>query len=94
MGLNYVDLLLLHFPFTAEGKNFTVEGRAEQWRAMEDMLELGSTRAIGVSHFCKHHLDELLKTARVKPALNQVEYHIGMGSAGVNATDDKEYMKS
>lgn len=89
-----MDLLLLHFPFTSEGKNFTVEGRAIQWEAMEALLEKRYVRAIGVSHFCKHHLEELMKTARVKPALNQVEYHIGMGSADGNATDDKEYTKS
>lgn len=57
------------------------------------LLQEGKTRAIGVSHFCKNHIEVLMKTAEIKPALNQVEYHIGMGTAGPNATDGIEFDK-
>ena len=45
---------------------------------------------LGVSHYCQSHLDDILEIATVKPAVNQVQYHVGMGplsiGAGVNAT--------
>lgn len=58
---------------------------------MESLVRSGKTRSIGISHFCKKHIVELMKTAEIKPALNQVEYHIGMAKAGGNATDDKDF---
>ena len=56
--------------------------RQEQWKALEDSLKAGKTRAIGVSHFCERHLMDIMEIATIKPAINQVEFHIGMGSAG------------
>ena len=69
--------------------------RREQWRAMEDFHLAGKARSIGVSHYCPRHLADLLDDPklRVRPAANQVEYHVGMGSAGVNATDGIAYMR-
>jgi diketogulonate reductase-like aldo/keto reductase len=65
LGLDYVDLYLLHWP---------VEGRRlESWRALEQLLAEKRVRAIGVSNFMVHHLDELLAHARVVPAVNQIE---------------------
>ena len=61
---------------------------------MEDLVAQQKTKSIGVSHFCKHHMMKLLETAIIPPALNQVEYHIGMGSASGNATDDKSFHDS
>lgn len=61
---------------------------------MEQLVADEKVRAIGVSHFCKHHMMKLLETAIIPPALNQVEYHIGMGSAGGNATDDRAFHES
>ena len=66
LGLDRVDLYLMHWP--VEGK------RRESWRAMEELLATGAARAIGVSNFLEHHLDELLETATVVPAVNQVEF--------------------
>jgi len=66
LGLEYVDLYLMHWP--VEGK------RLESWRAMEKLLAAGKTRAIGVSNFLERHLDELLGSAEVMPAVNQVEF--------------------
>ncbi len=56
----------MHWP--VEGK------RLESWRAMEELLAAGKTRAIGVSNFLERHLDELLENAAVVPAVNQVEF--------------------
>jgi len=62
---NYVDLYLIHWP--VPGK------RLESWKAMEDMVDQGMIRAIGVSNYLRQHLLELLMTCRIKPAVNQFE---------------------
>jgi methylglyoxal/glyoxal reductase len=67
LGLDYLDLYLIHWP---------VEGKfKEAWRALETLYKEGKVKAIGVSNFQVHHLEELLKDAQVKPIINQVEYH-------------------
>ncbi|EGZ16895.1 hypothetical protein PHYSODRAFT_330943 [Phytophthora sojae] len=68
LGLEYIDLYLLHAPF--DGAT-----RAEAWRALEDMQTEGVVRDIGVSNFGELHLQKLAQTWRVKPAVNQVELH-------------------
>jgi diketogulonate reductase-like aldo/keto reductase len=67
LGLEYVDLYLVHWPVPGR--------RLESWRAMEKLLADGKCRAIGVSNFMEHHLEELLGRAKVVPAVNQVEQH-------------------
>jgi methylglyoxal/glyoxal reductase len=65
LGLAYVDLYLVHFP---------VQGlRGESWRALCTLLGEGKCRAIGVSNYMIRHLDELLQSSTVVPAVNQVE---------------------
>ncbi|GGD11201.1 glyoxal reductase [Pontibacillus salipaludis] len=67
LGLEYLDLYLIHWP---------VEGKyKESWKAMEKLYHDGKIRAIGVSNFHPHHLDDLLKDAEVTPVINQVELH-------------------
>lgn len=67
LGLEYLDLYLIHWP---------VEGKyKESWKAMEKLYQDGKIRAIGVSNFQPHHLDDLLKDAEVTPVINQVELH-------------------
>ncbi len=67
LGLEYLDLYLIHWP---------VEGKyKEAWRAIETIYKDGKVKAIGVSNFQIHHLDELMKDASVIPVINQVEYH-------------------
>jgi len=89
----YVDLMLVHFPATWSGTGGKASRQAE-WRAMEAFAKAGKARAIGISHFCKKHLDDILEMATIKPAINQVQYHVGMGKALPDATDYKEYMQS
>lgn len=67
LGLEYLDLYLIHWP----GKN----KYAESWRALEDLNKEGKIKAIGVCNFNISHLQDLLKTARVIPVINQVEFH-------------------
>lgn len=67
LGLEYVDLYLIHWP--------VAEKFVESWRLMEEFYKDGLTRAIGVSNFNPHHLDTLLETAQIVPALNQIELH-------------------
>lgn len=93
LKLDYVDLMLIHFPASFEGKGGS-ELRKEQWLSLEKWAKAGKARALGVSHYCKSHLDDILSVNSVPVALNQVEYHVGMGSAGPDATDDKEYCQS
>lgn len=67
LGLEYLDLYLIHWP---------VEGKyKDAWRALETLYKEGRVKAIGVSNFQIHHLEDLMKEAEVKPMVNQVEYH-------------------
>lgn len=73
LGVDYVDLYLLHAPFVNEEEHGTTVEKA--WRGVEKVYESGRARAIGVSNFRVQDLEELLKYAKVPPALNQIEYH-------------------
>ncbi|HJD96826.1 aldo/keto reductase [Mailhella massiliensis] len=78
MGLDYLDLYLIHWPANKKQFGDGAEAlNAETWRALEDLYEEGIVRAIGVSNFLPHHLEGLLKTARICPMVNQVECHPG-----------------
>jgi len=67
LDLEYVDLYLIHWPVP--------ELRLESWRALEDTLDEGLVRAIGVSNYMVRHLEELTAEARIPPAVNQIELH-------------------
>ncbi len=71
LDLDYLDLYLIHWPNPAAMRDNWAELNAESWQAMEEAVKAGKIRAIGVSNFRKRHLDELLKTAEIKPAVNQ-----------------------
>lgn len=67
LGLDYLDLYLIHWP---------VEGKyKDAWRALETLYKEGRVKAIGVSNFQVHHLEDLMKDAEIKPVINQVELH-------------------
>lgn len=72
LGVDYVDLYLIHWPNPVKYRDNWQNVNAETWQAMEDILKAGKARAIGVSNFREHHLDELYKTATVKPMVNQI----------------------
>jgi len=67
LGLDYLDLYLVHFPVP--------DVRKESWRAMEALLKKGRCRAIGVSNFTIRHLEELIEESHVIPFVNQIEFH-------------------
>lgn len=67
LGVETIDLWLIHWPVP--------EKRLESWRAMERVLKEGRVRAIGVSNFMVHHLEELRANSEVVPAINQIEIH-------------------
>ena len=67
LKLDYLDLYLIHWPV----KNRFVD----TWKALEYLYEKGLVKAIGVSNFMKHHLEELLPTCSIIPMVNQMEFH-------------------
>lgn len=77
LGLEYVDLFLLHWPVPRK--------RLDSWRALEELQAEGRIRAIGVSNFMVHHLEELLASAKVVPAVNQIEVSPFLQQGGVRA---------
>ena len=64
---DYLDLYLIHWP---KG-----DKSVETWKALEELYEAGRIRAIGISNFLVHHLEEFLPQCKVVPAVNQVEFH-------------------
>ena len=64
---DYLDLYLVHWP---------VEGKyKDTWRALETLYDEGKIKAIGVSNFLQHHLEDLLQAARIAPMVDQLEFH-------------------
>lgn len=72
LNLTYLDLYLIHWPNPLAFRDRWQERNAQVWRAMEEALEAGKIRALGVSNFHPHHLEALLKTAKIKPVVNQI----------------------
>ncbi|KAI5819610.1 NADP-dependent oxidoreductase domain-containing protein [Pyronema omphalodes] len=90
LGLDYVDLYLMHWPvpMNANGNHPIMPTRPDgmrdldegwtwqqTWKAMEKLVEAGKAKAIGVSNFSEAYLKELLKEAKIIPAVNQIENH-------------------
>lgn len=68
LGVEYLDLYYIHWP---------TELNSETWRALEDLYYEGKVKAIGVCNFKIGHLEDLKKTARIMPMINQIEIHPG-----------------
>ena len=77
LGTDYLDLYLIHWPrpndLTAEWKDLDVE----TWKALEDLYKSKKVRAVGVSNFLPHHLNNLLERTSIIPMVNQLEFHPG-----------------
>ncbi|CEQ08924.1 aldo/keto reductase [[Clostridium] sordellii] len=78
LQLDYLDLYLIHWPIAKASKNNWQEANTESWRALEELYNQGKIKAIGVSNFLPHHLEPLLENAKIKPMVNQIEFHPGM----------------
>ncbi|NEY73747.1 aldo/keto reductase [Bacillus mesophilus] len=82
LGLDYLDLYLVHWP---------VKGKYnDTWKALEKLYKDGRVRAIGVSNFHVHHLEDLLAHAEIKPMVNQIEYHPHLNQQEVHDFCKKE----
>ncbi|KAL5638377.1 hypothetical protein ACGC1H_005154 [Rhizoctonia solani] len=86
LGLDYVDLYLIHWPQAADPKDDRILAPEESptyvetWKAMEELLPTGKVKSIGVSNFSIKTLEVLLLEAKVVPATNQVELHPALPS--------------
>jgi diketogulonate reductase-like aldo/keto reductase len=67
IGVDYLDLYLVHWPVAGKYK--------EGYKALEYLYKQGRVKAIGVSNFQVHHLEDLMKDAEIKPVINQIEFH-------------------
>ena len=101
LRLDYVDLYLIHWPvaFKKMTENFWSQSEdektryfaegvtlADTWKAMEKLVDSKLTRSIGVSNFNQAEIDEVLKIARIKPVVNQIELH-----PYLNQSDMRQY---
>lgn len=80
MGLDYLDMMIIHSPQpwmeVNQSEDRYYKGNKEAWRALEDALEAGKLRAIGVSNFLEQDIENILEDCRVKPMVNQILAHI------------------
>jgi diketogulonate reductase-like aldo/keto reductase len=72
LQLEYLDLYLIHWPNPVDYRDRWKKSNEETWRAFEEFYNEGLIRSIGVSNFHAHHFDALLKTAKIKPMVNQI----------------------
>ena len=80
MGLDYLDMMIIHSPQpwkeVNQSDNRYVEGNREAWRALTDAFKSGKLRAIGVSNFLQSDIESLCEAAEIKPMVNQILAHI------------------
>lgn len=77
LDLDYIDLYLIHWPANKVRYKNPSEVNAVAWQALEELYEDGRVKSIGVSNFLPHHIEELKKSAKVLPMVNQIELHVG-----------------
>lgn len=81
MGLAYLDMMIIHSPQpwveVNQSEDRYYEENRKVWRALEDALEAGKLRAIGVSNFLEGDLENIFAACRVKPMVNQILCHVG-----------------
>ena len=78
LNIDYLDLYIIHapWPWNQIGKNCD-EGNQDVWRAMEEIYASKKVRAIGVSNFAVHDLENIQKVAKVQPMVDQIQYYLG-----------------
>lgn len=78
LKLSYLDLVLVHWPGVAKvppGDPKNKAMRQETWAELENLVSIGKVKSIGVSNYNENHLKDLLSYCKVKPTVNQVEFH-------------------
>ena len=80
MGLDYLDMMIIHSPQpwneVNQSQDRYIEGNRQAWRALEEAYKEGKLKAIGVSNFQIEDLESLMETAKIKPMVNQILCHI------------------
>ena len=84
LGLDYVDLYLIHFPVT--------KSRVQAWKDLGKIKASGRAKSIGVSNYMQRHLDELFAASDVKPVVNQVELHPWLSQKTLKAYCESRYI--
>lgn len=75
LGIDYLDLYLIHWPIPLIYRDSWKEVNEGTWKAFEELYQEGKIKAIGVSNFLDHHIDALLETATTAPMVDQLELH-------------------
>ena len=88
LGLEYLDLYLIHWSNPVQYRYIWKEAMQETWRAFEELYKAGKIRAIGVSNFMPHHIEALMETAKIKPMVNQLKL-----CPGITQHDTVEYCR-
>lgn len=76
LQMDYIDIYLIHWPRSSAEADWKKE-TVETWKAMEELHDAGKIRALGLSNFLPHHLENILQNCRIKPVVNQLELHPG-----------------
>ncbi|NLL80317.1 MAG: aldo/keto reductase [Clostridiales bacterium] len=74
---DYLDLYLIHWPLPSVDYKEWQQLDLDTWRAMEELYEAGRIRAIGLSNFLPHHIENILQNGKIKPMVDQLEFHPG-----------------
>ena len=77
LNTDYLDLYLIHWPLPSSDYKEWKQLNIDTWRAMEELYHDGKIRAIGLSNFLPHHIENLLQNCVVTPMVNQLEFHPG-----------------
>ncbi len=88
LDLEYLDLYLIHWPNPIQYRTHWEEATAGTWKAFEELYEKGKIKAIGISNFLPHHIETLMKTAKIKPMVNQLKL-----CPGVTQDETVDYCK-
>jgi 2,5-diketo-D-gluconate reductase A len=85
LGLEYLDLFLIHWPLPTlyEGDYVST------WKAMAELVEGGRVRSVGVSNFQQVHLERIISETGVIPVINQIELHPGFNNAATKAASEQ-----
>jgi diketogulonate reductase-like aldo/keto reductase len=93
IGLDYIDLYLIHapWPWNEIGADYTKEN-IEVWKAMEEFYDSGKTRSVGISNFNIRDIDAIMANSRIKPMANQIKLHIGHSQEEITKHCRKNYI--
>lgn len=83
LGTDYLDLYLIHWPLPEPGYAGWKALDLDTWKAMEELYKEGKIRAIGLSNFLPHHIENIWQNCEIYPAVDQIEFHPGYSQEAV-----------